>query len=121
MPGARLRSGKASADVNWHHALPAADTAEPAAAGDRRLWACRQPAALARERERGTGGKLEIQLEIDEELRGLPPTAASHVYRIVQEGLTNIGKHAKASQARVALGFNPGAAEQTFPSGAGWR
>ena len=37
----------------------------------------------------------------------LPPTAASHVYRIVQEGLTNIGKHANASRARVALGFAP--------------
>ena len=57
-------------------------------------------AALAREHERRAGGSLQISLEIDGDLHGLPPTAASHVYRIVQEGLTNIGKHAGATRAR---------------------
>ena len=37
----------------------------------------------------------------------------SHVYRIVQEGLTNINKHAHAGQARIALGLRPKAGEQT--------
>ena len=68
--------------------------------------------ALARDQERRAGGRLKILLEVDGDLHGLPPTAASHVYRIVQEGLTNIGKHAHASRARVALDFRPEPAEQ---------
>jgi two-component system, NarL family, sensor histidine kinase UhpB len=63
--------------------------------------------ALVGEQERRARGRLKISLEVDEELQGLPPTAASHVYRIVQEGLTNIGKHANANRARIALGFRP--------------
>jgi two-component system, NarL family, sensor histidine kinase UhpB len=64
-------------------------------------------AALAGDQERRAGGSLKISLEVDGDLQGLPPTAASHVYRIVQEGLTNIGKHANACRARVVLGFRP--------------
>jgi signal transduction histidine kinase len=58
---------------------------------------------------------LKISLEMDDDLRVLPRTAASHVYRIVQEGLTNINKHAHAGHARVALSFGPEAGEQTTP------
>ena len=57
----------------------------------------------ARGQERRSGGELKISLAVDGDLQGLPPTAAAHVYRIVQEGLTNIGKHAKAGRARVSL------------------
>jgi signal transduction histidine kinase len=64
-------------------------------------------AALARDQERLSDGKLKVALEIDGALDALPPTSASHVYRIVQEGLTNIGKHAHARHARVALGLGP--------------
>jgi signal transduction histidine kinase len=60
---------------------------------------------LARDQERMANAELKISLEIDGDLRVLPPTAASHVYRIVQEGLTNVNKHAHAGKARVALGF----------------
>jgi two-component system, NarL family, sensor histidine kinase UhpB len=70
---------------------------------------------LAKDQERLANGKLKISLEIDGDLRMLPRTAASHVYRIVQEGLTNINKHAHASHARVALSFDRNAAEQTTP------
>ena len=68
--------------------------------------------ALANDQERRAGGKLKILIEIDGDLHGLSPTAASHVYRIVQEGLTNISKHANASRARVALDLHPEAPEQ---------
>ena len=70
-------------------------------------------AVLARDHEQLAGGRLKISLEINGDLRVLPPTAASHVYRIVQEGLTNINKHAHAAQARVDLGFRPEAGDPT--------
>ena len=60
---------------------------------------------LARDHEQLAGGRLKISLEINGDLRVLPPTAASHVYRIVQEGLTNINKHAQAARARVDVDF----------------
>jgi two-component system sensor histidine kinase UhpB len=63
--------------------------------------------SLARNQERLAGGKLKIALKLDSDLKTLSPTAASHIYRMVQEGLTNIAKHANASQASVALGFCP--------------
>ena len=71
--------------------------------------------SLARDQERQADGRLKISLEIDGDLRVLPPTAASHVYRIVQEGLTNINKHAHAGQARVALSLGPEVGERTTP------
>jgi signal transduction histidine kinase len=70
-------------------------------------------AVLARDHEQLAGGGLKISLEINGDLRALPPTAASHVYRIVQEGLTNINKHAHAAQARVDLGFRREAGDPT--------
>jgi two-component system, NarL family, sensor histidine kinase UhpB len=69
--------------------------------------------ALAHDQERLAGGRLKISLEIDGDLRALPSKAASHVYRIIQEGLTNINKHAHAGQARITLGLRPKAGEQT--------
>ncbi len=72
--------------------------------------------SLARNQERLAGGKLKILLKLDGDLKVLPSIAASHIYRIVQEGLTNIGKHANASRASVALDFGPEAAEQATPN-----
>ena len=68
---------------------------------------------LARDHEQLAGDRLKISLEINGDLRALPPTAASHVYRIVQEGLTNINKHAQAARARVDLDFRPQAGDLT--------
>lgn len=64
-------------------------------------------AVLTADQERLAGGRLKIALAINGDLRALPPTTASHVYRIVQEGLTNINKHAHAAQARVVLDVGP--------------
>jgi two-component system, NarL family, sensor histidine kinase UhpB len=69
--------------------------------------------SLARNQERLAGGKLKILLKLDGDLKVLPSIAASHIYRIVQEGLTNIGKHANASRASVALDLRPEPAEGT--------
>jgi len=72
-------------------------------------------AALAQDHEQLAGGRLKISLEISGDLRALPPTAASHVYRIVQEGLTNINKHAQAARARVVLDVGAQAGEHAAP------
>lgn len=40
---------------------------------------------------------------------GLPDAAGRTVYRVVQEGLTNVRKHAPGEQAQVTLGGAPGA------------
>jgi len=58
-------------------------------------------AILTREQERTKD--VKVMLKIDESVQELPPTAAAHVYRIVQEGLTNIGKHARGSRAQILL------------------
>lgn len=61
--------------------------------------------ALAHDQERRTAGEFKVSLEIDDDVDELPPTAAPHIYRIAQEGLTNIAKHAHARNARITLGF----------------
>jgi signal transduction histidine kinase len=71
--------------------------------------------SLAKSQERLAGGKLRIQLKVDDDLQDVPSTAASHIYRIVQEGLTNIGKHANASRASVAIDFRPETPDQAMP------
>jgi signal transduction histidine kinase len=48
---------------------------------------------------------LPVDLEIDGEPFPLPGALDLSAYRIVQEGLTNALKHARASQAHVVLGY----------------
>ena len=48
---------------------------------------------------------LAVKLEIEGERRSLPPTLDLAAYRIVQEGLTNVRKHAGAAQAQVSIRY----------------
>jgi signal transduction histidine kinase len=52
---------------------------------------------------RGTG--LEVELEIEGRPRRLPTSVDLSVYRIVQEALTNVLKHAHARHARVRVRY----------------
>ncbi|PKO12117.1 MAG: ABC transporter [Chloroflexi bacterium HGW-Chloroflexi-10] len=46
---------------------------------------------------------IDIQLKIDPELGRLPETIELSVFRIIQEGLSNVRKHAKATQVKLTL------------------
>jgi signal transduction histidine kinase len=56
-------------------------------------------ALVAQAREAG----LEAELEVEGELESLPPGVDLSAYRIVQESLTNVIKHASASRVTVAV------------------
>jgi signal transduction histidine kinase len=51
-------------------------------------------------------GLLEVDLEVDTSIR-LAPDEQIEVFRIVQEGLANVRKHAHATQAVVTIGERP--------------
>lgn len=58
---------------------------------------------------RAPGGGLQVDLRLDGELSGLPPTVDAAVYRIVQESLTNAMRHAiGATQVLVRVSGGPG-------------
>jgi signal transduction histidine kinase len=48
-------------------------------------------------------GGLEVELEVDGEIR-LAPDEQIEIFRIVQEGLANVRKHANATRAEVTIG-----------------
>jgi signal transduction histidine kinase len=50
---------------------------------------------------------LPVRLDVDGDPAPLPPAIDLSAYRIVQEGLTNALKHARASQAGVTLRYAP--------------
>jgi signal transduction histidine kinase len=52
-------------------------------------------------------GELEVELDVDPEL-ALAPDEQIEVFRIVQEGLANVRKHARAGQAEVVIGRRGG-------------
>ena len=52
-------------------------------------------------------GRLEVDLEIDPAVR-LAPDEQIEVFRIVQEGLANVRKHANATSAEVVIGMREG-------------
>jgi signal transduction histidine kinase len=52
---------------------------------------------------------IDLQLDIDPEWGRLPESIELSVFRILQEGLNNIRKHAKASHVRLSLHRTPAA------------
>ena len=50
---------------------------------------------------------IEIAFDVIGAKRRLPPRVETVLFRIVQEGLNNIGRHAHAKRARIQLGFAP--------------
>ena len=51
---------------------------------------------------------VTVEVNIDGTGRGLSPAADLSAYRIVQEALTNVVRHAGATRARVQIGYRPG-------------
>ncbi len=58
---------------------------------------------LVEDCKRRSAGALSIALTIEAPLEQLSSTAAGHVYRIVQEGLTNVMRHAGARTVAIEL------------------
>jgi signal transduction histidine kinase len=67
------------------------------------------PTLIERTRQAG----LEATLTIEGAPRELPAAVDLSVYRIVQEALTNVIRHARAQQTAVRLGYAPDALEVT--------
>ncbi|RKT86160.1 Signal transduction histidine kinase [Saccharopolyspora antimicrobica] len=63
------------------------------------------PELLRRARANG----LDAELVVEGSGSGAPPEVERTVYRIVQESLTNIARHAAATTATVRIGYRPGA------------
>lgn len=61
------------------------------------------------ERVRNTG--LEVELVVEGSPRPLPPGVELSAYRIAQEGLTNVVRHAHASEARLSVRYGRDAVE----------
>jgi signal transduction histidine kinase len=67
------------------------------------------PKLVVRTRQAGVDASLDVVGERHE----LPPGVDLSAYRIVQEALTNVVRHAHATEARVVLCYKPGAIELT--------
>jgi signal transduction histidine kinase len=50
-----------------------------------------------------TSSEVTCELQIDEQVTDLDPWQTSTVFRLVQESLTNIGRHAHARKVQVSL------------------
>ncbi len=50
-----------------------------------------------------TGAGVPVSLQIDGDVSSLPPAAGLSIYRITQESLTNVAKHAPGAKASVTL------------------
>ncbi len=78
-------------------------TAAPAATAPAGSGGTAAPAATALATTRAAG--VPVDLEIDGQVRPLSPGVELAAYRIIQEALTNVAKHAPAAPTRVALHY----------------
>ena len=53
--------------------------------------------------EFGKSANIEVEADIDEVTHLLAPQVQRHIYRIFQEALTNIGRHAQARQVKAIM------------------
>ena len=63
---------------------------------------------LVREAHQGVGAVDEVEFEKSGEKTGLQPEQELALYRITQEALTNVRKHAQATHVKVSLAFETG-------------
>ncbi|MFJ3106463.1 sensor histidine kinase [Streptomyces sp. NPDC086835] len=63
--------------------------------------------------DRVRAGGLEVSCRTEGAAGALPPATGATVFRVVQEALTNVVKHAGAARASVRLRHGPGALEIT--------
>lgn len=83
------------------------------------LEALRSPGAAARRPAPGLGeldrltervraGGVHIQVDVDPDIPQLPSTVDTTAYRVLQESLTNVLRHADAAAARIHVGWEDG-------------
>ena len=61
--------------------------------------------------EQARGAGLDVRLNVEGEPRSLPPGVDLSAYRIVQEALTNVVRHAGHASAAVTISYKPGGLE----------
>jgi two-component system sensor histidine kinase UhpB len=113
----RLAAGSAGAGAEVQSV---ASTVERAADELRRICAGLRPpllddlglgpalARLAKELQEQSGLAIALDLELDDGGRRLPAEVALCAYRVVQESLSNVIRHAEARGAAVAIAGGPG-------------
>jgi two-component system, NarL family, sensor histidine kinase UhpB len=67
------------------------------------LGLCASLSQLVKSWNQRNGNQTRYQLDIDKSLDNLPDPLPVNIYRIVQECLTNIAKHAQASKADISV------------------
>jgi len=65
-------------------------------------------------KEAAARASLRLDLDVQSHLQNLAPEVEQCIYRVAQESLTNVARHADAKSLRVALRFESGALTLTI-------